>query len=115
MPWAATQGSWWPRRCTDGRNGGPECAECLDRCDTPGDADAHHRDVGKGVTPMTVSFLLTPEQEQLKAAARGFAQEQLPGSRLGDACGTRPSDSGAAAAAGVRECCRGGVPQGPDP
>jgi alkylation response protein AidB-like acyl-CoA dehydrogenase len=26
---------------------------------------------------MTVSFLLTPEQEQLKAAARGFAQEQL--------------------------------------
>lgn len=26
---------------------------------------------------MTVSFLLSPEQEQLKAAARGFAQEQL--------------------------------------
>lgn len=26
---------------------------------------------------MTISFLLTPEQEQLKAAARGFAQEHL--------------------------------------
>ena len=31
----------------------------------------------QGVTPMTVSFLLTPEQEQLKAAARGFAREHL--------------------------------------
>jgi nitroalkane oxidase len=31
----------------------------------------------KGVTPMSVSFFLTPEQEQLKAAARGFAQEHL--------------------------------------
>lgn len=28
---------------------------------------------------MTVSFLLTPEQEQLKAAARGFAEEHLRG------------------------------------
>ncbi|MFL6143239.1 MAG: acyl-CoA dehydrogenase family protein [Labedaea sp.] len=28
---------------------------------------------------MTVSFVLSPEQEQLKAAARGFAQEQLRG------------------------------------
>jgi alkylation response protein AidB-like acyl-CoA dehydrogenase len=26
---------------------------------------------------MTVSFVLTPEQEQLKAAARGFAQDHL--------------------------------------
>ncbi len=49
----------------------------LDRRDTLGDADPHHRDVGKGITPMTISFLLTPEQEQLKAAARGFAQDQL--------------------------------------
>jgi hypothetical protein len=78
MPWAATQGEvvaevvhrWVVTAGRSARND-------LDRRDTPGDADPHYRDVGKGITPMTVSFLLTPEQEQLKAAARGFAQDQL--------------------------------------
>jgi hypothetical protein len=76
--WRSTQGSWWLRRCTDGLSRRAGVCEVIWTGATLRVMLTHTTEtLARGITLMTVSFLLTPGQERLKAAARGFAQDQL--------------------------------------
>ena len=72
-------------------------------------------EASRGATTMTVSFLLTPEQEQLKAAARSFARDHLRDLAAAVRAEPDPLTRALLLRPDLREGGRGGVPQGPDP